>query len=75
MVAVTASPLLAPATGCADSRPVGSNEFEETRALNRRVEIVILNDPSALLSRKSVVEASPEPAAAPPLEATLGAGP
>lgn len=68
-------PVRLAATGCADSRPVGSNESEETRALNRRVEIVILSDIGSLSPREPVAEASPEPAATPPVEPALGTGP
>ena len=68
-------PVRLAATGCADSRPVGSNESEETRTLNRRVEIVILSDIGSLFPRDPVAEASPEPAATSPLERARGTGP
>jgi len=68
-------PVRLAATGCADSRPVGSNESEETRALNRRVEFVILSDTGLPSAGDPVAEASREPAATSPVEPALGTVP
>jgi chemotaxis protein MotB len=55
-------PLRLAATAYADSRPVGSNEREEGRTLNRRVEVVILahTTPPAADALRSPAEATGE---------------
>lgn len=51
--------------GYADTAPVASNETEEGRARNRRVDIVILNEQGVLGEPAKPEEASPKPAASP----------
>ena len=50
--------------GYADTAPVDSNETEEGRAHNRRVDIVILNQQALITSRRDA-SARPRPPAGP----------
>ena len=53
------------AAGYADTEPVASNETDEGRAQNRRIEIVLLPNLDELPDLSSLAEDSGEPAAAP----------
>lgn len=58
------------ATGYADTKPVAGNDAEETRAKNRRIEIVLVPKESGAPTPEGPAEATPPPPAEAPAPST-----